>query len=61
MIVSEYYSEDRSRKGIVYKEQEGHRVDLFQDKTLVKTVMLPDKSIHYAEDTAENWVMRILE
>jgi len=60
MIISEFLSDDGSRKGIVYKQEQGHRVDLFQDKTLVKKVMLPDKSIHYAEDTAENWVMRIL-
>lgn len=36
-------------------------VDFYKDDVIVETRDLPGKSIHYARDTAENWVNGIIE
>lgn len=38
-----------------------YNVHCYQDDVLVMTVELEGKSIHYAEDTAENWESGILK
>lgn len=32
-----------------------HVVDLFENGLFVKTIQLPGKSLHYAQDVSENW------
>jgi len=41
-------------------EQKGFAVEFFEDNVLVETRQLPNKSIAYAEDTAENWVSGLI-
>ena len=41
-------------------ECEYYVVDLYLDDNLVETRELQGKSIHYARDTAENWVNGIM-
>jgi hypothetical protein len=36
-------------------------VDLFEDNKLVQTRVLPDKSIHYAQDVVENWESGLIQ
>lgn len=36
-------------------------VDFYEDNTLVETRQLPNKSIHYANDVAENWENGIIQ
>ena len=55
--ISEYY--DDNRKAIVYKEDKGYVVHLFEDSNLKKIVDVSVHSLQYAEDCAENWVMKV--
>lgn len=36
-------------------------IDLFEDDTLMESRQVPGKSIHYAEDVAENWENGIIK
>ena len=36
-------------------------IDLFEDDTLKESREVPGKSIHYAEDVAENWETGIIK
>jgi hypothetical protein len=57
-IISEYYSDDNIKKAIVY-EDDNHMycVDFYDDKRYSCTVQYPEKSLRYAEDAAENYVI----
>lgn len=60
MKVTEFFSEDKTRTGVVYKREQGYEVELYKDHIHVRTIKLHDKSIYYAEDAAENWTLGIL-
>ena len=47
------------RTAEVYKTEAGFEVDLYEGKELIETREVHDHSESYAEDCAENWVMRI--
>lgn len=57
--ISEY--EDKNRKAIVYLDtkEECYSVDFFENSNMIGTEHYPNKSIYWAEDCAENWVMGI--
>ncbi len=59
--LNSFISADKDRRAIVYECKQGHKVECYQESYLVRTILLPDKSIHYAEDTAENWVTGIIQ
>lgn len=58
-IVSEH--ENDNRKAIVFidTKEEYYGVDFYENGSIIDTEMYPDKSYHWAEDCAENWVMNI--
>tara|TARA_X000000950_G_C13835792_1_gene628133 strand:+ start:499 stop:687 length:189 start_codon:yes stop_codon:yes gene_type:complete len=61
MIISEYMDTKKGKRTAqVRKNASGFYVDLREDNITVKVVELYDKSEQYAEDTAENWVLGIL-
>ena len=39
---------------------ETYVVDFYENDVLVETRELPGKSIHYAQDTAENWLNGVI-
>lgn len=57
--LSEYYSEDRQRKAVINLIKETLSVDFYQNEEYIWTIEYPDKSIHYVEDAAENYVLGI--
>ena len=48
-----------NRKAVI-REEKIYVVDLFEDDKLVERRELPGKSIHYAQDVAENWETGII-
>tara|TARA_B100001939_G_scaffold340346_1_gene348301 strand:- start:2234 stop:2431 length:198 start_codon:yes stop_codon:yes gene_type:complete len=48
-----------SRSAKVYNTEAGFEVDLYEENELIETREVHDHSERYAEDCAENWVMRI--
>lgn len=57
IIISEYFEDNRV--AIVFKEQKGYVVHLFEDGDLKKIADVSTHSLQYAEDCAENWVMKV--
>ena len=60
--ISEYYSDDKSRKAIVNVDLKAcyYFIDFYLNDRYTDTVAYPEKSIHYVEDAAENYTMGIL-
>lgn len=58
-LMSQYGSPEK-REAFVYKNRKGFYVDLFRSGEYVRTVEVYDHSESYAEDVAENWVLRVL-
>ena len=48
-----------NRTAKVYMTEKGFEVDLYQENDLVATRKVHKHSESYAEDVAENWVMRL--
>ena len=42
-------------------DHKGFAVEFFEDDVLIETRELPNKSLSYAEDTAENWVSGLIQ
>lgn len=58
-LMSQYGTPEK-REAFVYKNSKGFYVDLFRSGAYVRTVEVYDHSESYAEDVAENWVLKIL-
>jgi len=50
-----------SRRGSRVTQTTCWQVEMYEDGVLVETRDLPGKSIHYANDTAENWDNGIIQ
>jgi hypothetical protein len=57
MLVDTY--KKNTRKAEIYKSENGFYVKLYENDSIVDIVKLDNKSIHYAESCAENYVERI--
>lgn len=57
-LVSQYQKGER--ESFVYKINKGFYVELYRKDLYVRTVEVFERSESYAEDVAENWVLRIL-
>lgn len=57
MIISTY--EKDNRKAEIHKDETDFYVKLIENDAIVDIVKLENKSIHYAESCAENYVERI--
>jgi hypothetical protein len=59
--VNKFFNEDKSKTAVVYSINYGstYVIDLYEGETLVDYMVIKDKSIHYVEDTAENYVLGI--
>lgn len=59
-VISEYYNTNDMRlKASVYLKNDCYYIDYKKDESIFKTESFPGKSIHYVEDTAENWALGI--
>jgi len=58
--LSRYMSADGKREAIVVKTEKGFMVELYERKKYIKTVDVTTHSEQYAEDTAENWTLGVL-
>lgn len=59
--VSRYYSEDRVKEAVILDHGDRFTVECFENGQLLTSIDLVGKSIHYAEDTAENFVTEIFQ
>lgn len=59
-IVSNYWSDNGKREARLFKTEKGFSVELYEKSRLIRTVELYDKSEVYAENTAENWTLGVL-
>jgi hypothetical protein len=57
MIISTY--EKDNRKAEIHKDETDFYVKLIENDAIVDIIKLENKSIHYAESCAENYVERI--
>lgn len=53
--ISEYENDNRS--AIIFKDDKGLVVELFEEGEMLKSKILANKTEQYAEDLCENWVM----
>ena len=58
-VISEYMGDER--KAIIRKAKEGFEVDLYLDQLLVETRKIHNHSESYAEDVAENYVLKMFD
>ena len=58
--ISTYKSEDGTRVAEVRRDEEGYYVDYYLNDNWVKVVDVRAKSIYFAEDVAENYVLGII-
>ena len=50
-----------NRVAVIQENGDKYFVDLYLEDILQRTIDLSDKSIHYARDTAENWVTGVIQ
>ena len=58
-LISQYGTPEK-REAFVYRTRKGYHVDLYRATIFIRTVERHDHSESYAEDVAENWVLKIL-
>ena len=60
-IINGFYEGNGSRRALIYKDDSGqHHVELWEDSKLREVRDLSERSIHYAEECAENWVTSVI-
>lgn len=58
--ISKHFSDNGKREATVIKTESGYMVELYEKSRYIRTVDVRDKSLSYAEDTAENWTLGVL-
>jgi hypothetical protein len=60
-VISEFYSDDGTKNSVVSidKNTQCYFVEYYLEKKKINTEFYPGKSIHFAEDAAENYVCGI--
>lgn len=59
--VSEFYSEDGSKKAVVVEHRGDYSIDFYDNNRYNHTIMYTDRSLRYVEDAAENYVLGIFK
>tara|TARA_B100002019_G_scaffold196406_1_gene170083 strand:+ start:153 stop:353 length:201 start_codon:yes stop_codon:yes gene_type:complete len=59
-FISEQTNFDDSKKAQIYDNNGTYVVEYYYENRLIKTVPLPDRSLRYAQDAAENFCNGIL-
>ena len=57
--ISDYYSDDGTKKAIVFKQDRGYGIDFYENEKYTHSTLhsYEDKSLHFVEDAAENFVL----
>jgi hypothetical protein len=55
--ISKHMSENGKLIAIVVKTEKGYMVELYEKSRYIKTVDVTTRSLQYAEDAAENYVL----
>jgi hypothetical protein len=58
--ISQHWSDNGKREAIVVRTEKGYMVELYEQSRYIRTVDVTQKSLQYAEDTAENWALGVL-
>lgn len=58
--ISKHWSANGKREANVVKTEKGYMVELYEKSKYIRTVDVTDKSLSFAEDTAENWALGVL-
>jgi hypothetical protein len=59
--ISEYYSDDRTKKTVVIKYNTDYSIDFYENDKYFHSIMYTDKSLRYVEDAAENYALGIFK
>jgi hypothetical protein len=59
--ISEYYSEDKTKKAVVILHGEDYTIDFFQNEKYNHSIMYSGKSLNYVQDAAENYALGIFK
>lgn len=59
--VSRFYSDDHKRYADIISSYNGYEVEMYEDEKHVRRQQCWEHTRQYAEDCAENWVMRIIK
>ena len=57
--ISDYYSNDGTKKAVVFKTDHNYGVDFYENTEYDHTLLFTSKSLRYVEDAAENYVLGI--
>lgn len=59
--ISEFYSEDKSKKAIIVSHDDSYSIDLYENDKYYHTILYAGNSLRYVEDAAENYVLGIFK
>ena len=59
MLISEYWSDDKTKRAEVHKSEGTFHVDFYENDAYIMTEKYIDKSQSWAEAAAENYTMGI--
>lgn len=62
VVLTEYFGEGdyAKRRSEIVKYGNKYRVNMFEDDVLKKQIDVVDKTLYHSEDTAENWVIGVI-
>jgi len=58
--LSRYTSDNGKKEAVVIRTERGYMVELYEKSRYIRTVDVTNKSLQYAEDTAENYALGVL-
>lgn len=59
--ISKHMSENGKKEALIIKTEKGYVVELYEKSRYLRTVDVSNHSLSYAEDTAENYILGVLE
>jgi len=57
--VSEFYSEDKSKRAVVVEHNGKYSIDFYEDNNYNHSILYVDESLRLVEDVAENYATGI--
>lgn len=60
-LISQFYSEDKKRRSIIWRDKYHWVVDLCENGDKIETRLITGKTLRFAEDLAQNFVEYIGE
>lgn len=59
--LSDYFSDDGTKKAVVFKQDKGFGIDFYVNEEYDHTLIYNSNSLQFVEDAAENFVLGIFE